>query len=172
MHWRPVFLNQQAGFSFLQTVLAIVVIAVVAAVSIKPLNGLLQRIKLQTAANGIKHMVQNARIRSMANPDRPAGVVFRFHGNTSIPDSVFTFLESSPPDKIYTRGRDSLHLAPFIIKTGQGVVPTIPGGFPSVVVFRGDGSASSSVKVVLTINTMQDTLDVLASTGRVKVVAK
>ena len=45
-------------------------------------------------------------------------------------------------------------------------------GFPSVVVFRGDGSANASAKVVLKRKGMEDTVDVLASTGRIKVVRK
>jgi hypothetical protein len=37
-------------------------------------------------------------------------------------------------------------------------------------VFRSDGSAIASGKVALTLKGFKDTLDVLASTGRVKVI--
>lgn len=171
MYERPVFMREK-GFSFLQTVLALLVLGIVAAVSVKPMSGLIQRIKLQTAANSMKHVIQNARLRAVANPERQCGVVFRFHGTPAVNDTVFAFLESNPSDKLYTKGKDSLYLAPFILKTKQGISAKVPAGYPTVLVFRGDGSASASAKVVLTIGTMVDTLDVLASTGRVKVVSK
>lgn len=171
MHKRPI-MAEQRGFSILQTVLALLVVGVVAGISVKPLVGVLQRIKLQSAANGMKQVIQNARLRAVANPERQCGVVFRFHNNSSIDDTVFAFLEANPPDKLYTRGRDSLYHGPFIIKPKQGVRSSIPPGFPGVVVFRGDGSASASAKVVLALGNMRDTLDVLASTGRVKVVSR
>lgn len=136
------------------------------------MRGLIQRIKLQSAANGMKHMIMTARLRAVANPDRHCGVVFRLHGTGPANDSVFAFLETSPADKLYTKGRDSLYLAPFVVNRKDRIVTGIPAGYPSVIVFRGDGSATASAKIVLTLGSLQDTVDVLASTGRVKVVTR
>lgn len=150
----------------------VIVIGVLSALVVKPLQGLMNRIKLQSAANGMKHALMNARLRAVANPDRQCGVVFRLHGSPTMDDSVFTFLERNPPDKLYVRGQDSLYLAPFVVKKVDQVVSSIPTGFPSVVVFRGDGSASASARVILSLKGLSDTLDVLASTGRVRVVSR
>jgi hypothetical protein len=144
---------------------------VLAAVSAKPLIGLYHGIKLKGASDGIKQVLLNARMRSMANPDRQCGVVFRFTSSTAIEDSIFAFLDNVP-DKLYVQGRDSLYLSPMVLKVRDGITAAIPAGFPSVVVFRGDGSANASAKVVLSRKGMVDTVDLLASTGRIKVVRK
>ena len=133
---------------------------------------MVQRIKLQSAANGMKHAVMNARLRAVANPDRQCGVVFRLYGSSTMNDTVFAFLDKNPPDKIYKKGEDSLYLTPFVLKPSNKVVSRIPAGFPSAIVFRGDGSASASAQVILTLGNMSVTLDVLASTGRVRVVSQ
>ena len=113
-----------------------------------------------------------APFRTVANPDRHCGAVFWLHASSSVDDSVFAFLESNPPDKVYVKGRDSLYLAPFRISRKDKVTSIIPAGFPSVIIFRGDASATASAKIVLTLGNMQDTVEVLASTGRVKVVTR
>lgn len=163
---------RQRGYSFLEVVAVILVVGIMAAFAVKPMRGLFQRIKLQGAANGVKHLIMTARLRAVANPDRHCGVVFRMHGSGPADDSVFAFLETSPADKLYTKGRDSLYLAPFVVNREDRIVTAIPAGYPGVIVFRGDGSASASAKIVLTLGTLQDTVDVLASTGRVKVVVR
>jgi prepilin-type N-terminal cleavage/methylation domain-containing protein len=163
--------GRQRGFSVIEVAAVALVVAIVSAFAVKPISGLLQRLKLESAAEGMKQVIQNARMRAVANPDRQCGVVIRAKGTSSAPDSIFSFLDVTA-DKVYVRGRDSLYLAPFVIKGSDKIVVSIPGVYPSVIVFRGDGSASASAKVVLTLNGMQDTVDVLASTGRVKVVNK
>lgn len=163
--------RSQGGWSFLETVAVVIVLGVVATLAAKPLNGLIQRIALQSAANGIKHVLQNARLRSVANPDRQCGVVFRLTASPAQDDTIFSFLDATP-DKIYVRGRDSLYLSPFIVKGKNNIATSIPAGFPTTIVFRGDGSANASAKIVLTLKGMTDTVDVLASTGRVKVVSR
>jgi Tfp pilus assembly protein FimT len=156
----------------MEMIAAVVVLGILAALSVKPLNGMVQRIRLQNAADGMKHYVLNARMRAVANPDRHCGVVFRIHGAGGADDSIFAFLDSNPPDKHYVKGQDSLYLAPMVIPRNQGILADIPSGFPTELVFRADGSASASAQVELTLKSFSDTLDVLASTGRVKVIKK
>lgn len=160
-----------SGFTAMQLIVSAGVMLILSAVSAKPLSALIYRMRLQNAAEGIKHMIQNARVRSVANPDRRCGVVFDFYPTTSPKsDNVFAFLEGNPPDNIYTAARDQLYLAPFVIPRKQGFSVSVPLGYPTVLTFRGDGSALSSAKVLLTYKGMQFTVDVLASTGRVKVI--
>ena len=161
----------EGGWSFLETAVVIIVVGVMASLAAKPLNGLMMRIKLQGAANGIKHVLLNARLRAVANPDLQCGVVFRLTASPAVNDTVFAFFDATP-DKVYVRSNDSLYLSPFIVKGKDKITTSIPAGFPTTIVFRGDGSANVSARIVLTLKGMTDTVDVLASTGRVRVVAK
>lgn len=162
---------RQAGFSFLETAAVLVVAGVLVALAARPLTGLYHGIKLKGASDGVKQVLLNARMRAMANPDRQCGVVFRFTPDAPGDDSIFAFLDQAP-DKLYTKGVDSLYLRPMVLMGRDGVTASIPEGFPSVIVFRGNGSANVSAKVVLRRKGMIDTVDVLASTGRIKVVRK
>ena len=165
-------LNGRNGFSALEILVALVVIAVLTSLSIKPVTGLLQRIKLQNSAEGIKHLILNARMRAVANPNTHCGVVLRMHASTTIDDTVFAFLEDNPPDFIYKAGKDSLYGDPFVVEKKYKITSLIPGGYPNVFVFRGDGSCNLSAKLVLSMNAYHDTVTVLASTGKVKVVVR
>lgn len=164
-------MESKRGFTFLETLVAVILIGVLSALAVKPLKGLVQRIKLQSAANGIKHTIMNARLRAVANPNRLCGVELRL-GRPGKKDSVFAFLENNPSDKLYKKGVDSLYLAPFVIDSASKVSARVAPNHPSVIVFRGDGSATASTRVIIALGNMVDTLDVLASTGRVKVVTK
>jgi type II secretory pathway pseudopilin PulG len=162
-----------AGLTAIQLVVTLVVLSIMAGIAVRPVSGLLYRLRLQNAADAIKHIVLNARTRSISSPDRHCGVVFKLHPSaSSLDDSVFAFLDANPPDNIYSPGLDQPYLTPYVIPRKQGIVISIPAGYPSVLVFRGDGTAISSARVALTLKSMKDTLDVLASTGRVKVIKK
>lgn len=164
-------MKSKRGFTFLEVLIAIIVISVGSALAVKPMKGLLQRMKLQNAANGMKHTIMNARLRAVANPARLCGVVFQ-PGSATKDHVVFAFLDKNPSDKIYKSGEDAPYLSPFVVRKEAKVAMTIPAGYPSVVVFRGDGSASASARVILAIGTYVDTLEILASTGRVRVGSK
>ncbi len=153
----------------IEIIIAVAVLLIVSAVCVKPLAGLMHRLKIQNAADGMKHYILNARLRAVSNPDRHCGVVFRFHPGNTWDDTLFAFLDRNPPDKLYVQGQDSTYLAPLVIQKQDKIAITIPAGYPSVVTFRGDGSASGSAKIALSLKGFQDTLDLLASTGRVKV---
>lgn len=162
-----------AGLTALEIVIAVCVVLGLSALTAKPITHMVYRIRVHNAADGIKRMVQNARMRAIASPDRYCGVVFRFHAaGSAVNDSVFSFLDANPSNKTWVPGQDQTYLSPFVVPRKQGIAISIPAGFPSELVFRADGSASASAKVVLTLKGIRDTLDVLASTGRVKVVKK
>ncbi len=159
------------GFTALEIMVALVVISILSAASVPPIMALLQKIKLQNSADGIKHLILNARMRAVSNAYKHCGVVFRSHASATVDDSVFAFLESNPPDYIYTAGQDSLYGKPFVIEKKYQLALTIPTG-DSAIVFRGDGSANVSVKLVVTLKNFVDTVKVLASTGKVKLVTR
>lgn len=149
----------------------VVIIGILSAFAVKPITGFLQKIKLQNSANGIKHLILNARMRAISNAYRHCGVVFKVNASP-VDDTVFAFLESDPPDNIYRAGVDSLYGKPFVIEKKSQLAMTIPGDVPTTIVFRGDGSANVSARVVVTLNNFVDTVKVLASTGKVKLVVK
>ncbi len=163
--------KNESGFSALEVLVVVAVIGILAGLCIHPLSAFLQRIRLQNAADNMKHYILNARIRAVSNSERHCGVVFRVHAAPK-DDTVFAFLEENPPDNIYTKGKDSLYLSPFVVKKSEAISSRIAVGFPALIVFRGDGSATASAKVVLTLKANEDTVEVLASTGKVKVVVK
>lgn len=161
-----------AGWTAMQLVITVCVILILSTITARPLGGLIRRIRVQNAADGIKHFIMNARMRAVASPDRHCGVAFRFHAaNSKLDDSVFAFLDATPSDNLYTPGIDQLYLSAFVIPRKQAIVGkmVVPAGLTGEVLFRGDGSATASVKIELALKGFVDTVDVLASTGRVKV---
>lgn len=151
---------------------ALVVISLLTAMAIRPLTALLQKIKLQNSADGIMHLLLNARSRAVSNAYRHCGVVFLIHTSPTVNDTVFAFLDKSPPDYVYAAGQDSLYGTPYIVDKKYKIVSKIPPGYPSTIVFRGDGSADVSMALVMTLNNFEDTVKVLASTGKAKVKVK
>lgn len=170
MDLRFTFRRGNQGFTVTEILATVVVISILAAFSVKPVMALLEKIKLQNSANGIKHLILNARMRAVSNAQRHCGVVFKV--NPTGNDTVFAFLETNPPDNIYTAGQDSLYGKPFIIESKSKIAMTVPTAFPTSIVFRGDGSANLSARIVVTLKTFVDTVKVLASTGKVKLVVK
>jgi Tfp pilus assembly protein FimT len=161
---------RSTGWTLMQVIMTVCVILILSAVTAKPLSGLIRRIRVQNAADGIKHFLLNARMRAVSSPDRHCGVAFRFHAAGSLlDDSVFAYLDANPPDNHYVAGTDQLYLSAYVIPRNQKITVAVPAGLPTEVLFRGDGSATVSAKVTLNLKGFKDTLDVLASTGRVKV---
>lgn len=159
----------ESGFSAMELIVVIIVIGVMAGLAVKPLTGMILRIRLENAADGVKHHIMNARVKAMADPQRHCGVVFILGGASAVNDTVRAFLDKNPGDNLYVKGVDSTYLAPFLISRKRDKISmSIPSGFPSTIVFRGDGSANASAKIVLTLNAFKDTVEVLASTGRVR----
>jgi prepilin-type N-terminal cleavage/methylation domain-containing protein len=165
-------LDSKSGFTAMEVMISLIVVAIVTSLVMKPVTGILQRMKLQNTAEGVKHLLLNARMRAVSNSQRHCGVVFQLDPNPLIDDKVFAFMDESPFDNIYTKGKDTPYGNAFIIPKKYRIKASIPKNFPTVVVFRADGSANSSAKLALTLNNFIDTVDVLASTGRVKVKVK
>ncbi len=156
---------------------ALAVISILTAVSIKPINGILDRIKLQNTANGIKQILVTARSRAVSTSNLRVGVVFNINASSTINDSIFTFLDDIPAgmkkgDDKFTAGVDKLYGTYFVVEKKNKIKTVIPPGYPSTIVFRGDASANGSARLILTLGQLEDTVSVLASTGKVKVKVK
>ncbi len=170
-------INTKHGFTVLEIMVTLIVISILAAVSIKPITGILNRIKLQNSADGIKQILLNARSRAVSNSNLRVGVVFNINASPSIDDSIFAFFDDIPAGKTkgddkFTAGVDKIYGSYFVIQKNRKISTAIPSGYPSTIVFRGDASANASAKLIVTLGQLEDTVSVLASTGKVKVKVK
>ena len=150
------------GFSALEITVVMVLVGVLSALAVKPISGWIKRVRIQNAAEGIKHLVIVARSRAIANPSLHCGVFFDV---TTGAQKALLFLDRDN-SSTYSASQDSAYLQPYKMK--DNIVLSIPAGSFSTLVFRGDGSANQSTTVNLTLGAMVDTINVLASTGRVK----
>lgn len=163
---------QPHGFTAIEILGAVTLLLILGALSIKPLSGYIQFLRAKSAADGLKHYLILVRSQAIANPSRHCGVAFRLHGkNSPLDDSVIAFFDV-PADMAYDPKKDPPYSKPYVLSRRDKVYAEIPNPFPSVLVFRGDGSAQASLKLNLYLKQFESTLDVLASTGRVKVVVK
>jgi Tfp pilus assembly protein FimT len=165
-------LNKNSGFTTFEIMIAVVILVILAAACVRPITGLIERIKLQNAAEGLKHFILNARVRAVSNSEQHCGIVLRIHAGANVDDTAFAFFDKNPPDNNYVAGKDALYLKPYVISKRKKMTTAIPAGYPTVFIFRGDGSSNQSAKIALTMGKYKDTVDVLASTGRVKVIVK
>jgi Tfp pilus assembly protein FimT len=164
-------ISGQAGFTVFEIGIVLVIVSILSGLAVKPLTAWIQRINAQKAADGLKHYILAAKSRAVSNANRHCGVVFKLHP-TGADDTVLAFFDKVPINNVYDKGTDSVYSRPYIIKKSEQITSTIPSPYPSVIVFRGDGSANASANIVLTLKNIKATVDVLASTGRVKVVMK
>jgi prepilin-type N-terminal cleavage/methylation domain-containing protein len=153
------------GFTFVEIIIAVGILGLITALSVRPMKSYLRRLEFQNSSQNLKHMVQMAQSKAMANPNVHIGVYFN---RATTPNRVMLFQDLANPSTYnYDGNVDPAYLAPAILKKGTSIL--LVTGYPDEIVFRGDGSAWKSMKVVLTNGTLKDTLDVLASTGRVRV---
>jgi prepilin-type N-terminal cleavage/methylation domain-containing protein len=156
------------AFTALELVVAVVLVAILTALAVRPGMAFLARIKMNNAVNAVKQVIINARSQAVANPMLHCGVAVKIHSGT-VADSILSFFDKSvPPNNLYNPGADPLYQRPYALRPADGV--QIISAAPGTILFRGDGSANMSAKIVLKFRQMEDTLDILASTGRVKVI--
>ena len=158
----------EQGFTFFEIMIALAIISLLTALSVRPMKGYIRRMEFRSNSQNIKHLVQTAQSRAMANPNVHIGVYF---DKASKPNRVLLF-QDIIADNNYDAAKDSSYMAPVVFKPGI-VIKSVPNYPDDEIVFRGDGSAWKSLKVILAYapvkDTLKDTLDVLASTGRVRV---
>lgn len=156
----------EKGFTLLEILIAAGILSLLAGLSVRPMKDYLRRVDFQNNSQNIKRLVQTAQSKAMGNPNVHIGV---FLDRVSTPNRVALFQDLGNPSAYnYDKNADPAYLAPAILKKGI-LIKTIAPYTDDEIVFRGDGSAWKSMKVLLTNGTLKDTLDVLASTGRVRV---
>lgn len=155
------FPSASRGFSALEATIAVVLLGIAAVVVRNPMRTYMKRLEFNKSVDNVKHMIMACQTKAMANPGQHAGVWFG--------DSVAVpFLDKGSPALYeYDRLADPAFMQQAVLKRGVRL-RKLPD-FPDEIVFRGDGSAYKSLRIVITDGVLQDTLDVLASTGRVRV---
>ena len=156
--------DSNKGVTLLEVSMALTVLSIMCAFAFNPMRGYLRSIDFRNSGENIKRLIQTAQSRAMANPNIHVGIYF---DRTSKPNKAFLFQDkANPADYTYDGASDPRYLQPEVLK--KGIVFQALAGFPDEIVFRGDGSAWKSMKILITDGTRKDTLDVLASTGRVR----
>lgn len=144
----------------------VIIVSTMAMLTVRPMKNYLKRLEFRNSSQNIKHLIQAAQSKAMANPNMHIGVFFDL---STKPHRVLAFQDKTNPTLYqYDANLDPVYLAPQPLKPGSSF--KLLSAYPeNEVVFRGDGSAWKSFKILITNGTLIDTLDVLASTGRVRV---
>lgn len=151
------------GFSILEVCVVAAIVGVLGLTLRNPMKNYLKRLEFNRGVTNIKHLIQTCQSKAMANPSLHIGVFFDDAKHRAVP-----FQDRANPSLYqYDASGDPAYMQPAELKKGVQIVRL--AGYPAEIVFRGDGSAYKSMKVVLTDGILMDTLDVLASTGRVRV---
>lgn len=149
----------------LEVIVVVVILGLITAAAKAPMGRYLQTIEQKHAVAGLRKLIQTARSKAMSNPSVHCGV---WIDAASTPPKAGLFLDTfAPGNHAFDPGKDKDYLAPFVLPKGARLA--VPDPYPAVIIFRGDGSAHLSGRVeVLAAEGMEDTLDVLASTGRIR----
>jgi prepilin-type N-terminal cleavage/methylation domain-containing protein len=155
------------GFSMLEIFVTLAIVSILTLIMYPTLRPFLENIRLRTTATTIKQQLNLAKTRALGDPNIHAGV---FLDTTGAPDATFVFSDddaTSMNDNQYIAGKDRV-LTPQV-KVPKSDTLKIISTYPNVIVFRGDGSAKTSAKFVISNKYGRcDTISVLASTGRIK----
>ena len=155
----------EKGFTAVEMLVAAGLVCLIALLALRPMKNYLRRLEFKNSSQNIKRLIQTAQSKAMADPNVHVGIYF---DRSVSPNRAFLFQDkSSPANYNYDGSADPMYLKPEPLKKGTSF--QLLTGYPDEIVFRGDGSAWKSMKIVMTNGTLYDTLDVLASTGRVRV---
>jgi Tfp pilus assembly protein FimT len=160
-------LNRAQGVTFLEIIVVVGIIGLLAVVFRPSAKAFLDRIRLWNAANAIKQELILAKTRALADPNMHAGIFF---DTSKFPHKIQTFVDDDSTalnDNLYSEGKDRL-LAPSYVLSITDTLKLISGS--NVVIFRGDGSAKASTTITISGKAgKRDTITVLASTGRIRI---
>jgi type II secretory pathway pseudopilin PulG len=158
---------KKTGFTLFEVLAVCVIMGLAIALLSSPLKGMMIQWKHRNAVSQVKKQLLTAKSRALSNPSLHCGVFFQSGKNPQ----TFMFQDSyGQSDYQFDLGKDSIYQE--IQPLPNGTLLNLPTGFPPEVIFRGDGSAYLSGKVVLTTGHREDTVDVLASTGRIRILRK
>ena len=156
--------RQRHGFTLLEVMLAIVIVGILAAAAKPSMTRIIHSLRLRSGTTQLKKTLMTAKVRAVADPNVHCGV----HFDTTTQKTKIFFDNGATFDS-YDVG-DETHMAGPIMPLGVTFQDSNLTG--SIVLFRGDGSARKSgvIKVTNAIGKVK-IIDVLASTGRIKVIS-
>lgn len=160
-------MNNNKGITLLEMIIVAVVIGITSTLAIPRFGQVMDKLRLKTAARDMVSSLRLARSHAVSQRSQ-LGVYFDLESSQYV---LFKDL-ANPGSFTYDAGSDS----DVVTKTLPGRVGFGYSSFPnSVVIFKPDGSASSSGAVELYSCELDYygcfTVDVLGSTGRVKLIS-
>jgi type II secretory pathway pseudopilin PulG len=146
----------------------VAIILVLTAIALPPIGGVVRAMRLRSAVDAVKNQILMARIRAAANPNVHCGVYF----DVAQARSMVFYDRGSGSEYSYEPTGDEVFGTPYELPSGITFsLPAANAFTNSAVVFRGDGSAKYGGSIeVKDADENTRILDVLASTGRVKVI--
>ena len=155
-------LRNKSGFTMIELVITAVVLGIIAAMALPDFFRAMQKVKLNAATRDIISDLRWARSRSIASRTQ-VGLNFNFTSKT-----YQVFLDTDNPSNFqFSASQDSVVKTCSMADLGSG-----SSTFTSnTVIFKPDGTCNSSGQITCfsTDSYHSKTVDILASTGRIKV---
>lgn len=132
--------QQNQGFTIVEVLTVVVILGLIAAFTIPSMIPMVENLKLQSAANGIRQKLLMAKTRALGDSRIHCGVYF---DTLSKPHSVYAFIddETAGNKGDYDPDIDTRYMEPF--ELSPTVTLKIAGaGMHSSIIFRGDGSTT------------------------------
>jgi Tfp pilus assembly protein FimT len=142
----------------MEIVVVVAIALVLATLAVPSFATFIKNLRLQSTENTIKRQLMAAKIRALANPLVHCGVY--------LDESRTRIFFDQDNSGTYNSG-DITYQAPFDFP--EGITLEVPTGYFPEIIFRGNGSASLSGKAIVSNSARADTIEVLASTGRIRV---
>jgi Tfp pilus assembly protein FimT len=148
--------------------MVIVVVLVLAAIALPSIGGVARAMRLRSAVDAVKNQIFVARIRAVANPNVHCGVFF----DVAEARSLVFYDNGSGSEYSFDPAGDEVFGNTYSLPSGITFsLPSSNAFTNSAIVFRGDGSAKHGGSIeIKDADENTRLVDVLASTGRVKVV--
>ena len=154
--------RNKAGFTLIEMVITAVLLGIIAAMAVPDFYRAMQKIKLNSTTRDIISDLRWARSKAIASRTQ-VGLHFNFDAKTYV-----VFLDTYNPSGLqYTAGQDSV-----ITTYNLSNIGTASSTFGNnTVIFKPDGTCNTSGQVTCnsTDNNNTHVVDVLSSTGRIKI---
>lgn len=161
------------GFTIIELLIVIVVLLILSSIAIPIGRKTTEYLKLKTTGDQIKNLLKVAQSKAMADPQVHCGV-YLFPGTGSGNGKEYSMFFDVNGNNLYDETIDEIYMGTYALTSGMTLsIPQVGGITDNVIVFRGDGSAKFGGSVILKNSSgLQDSIHVLASTGRIKTIIK